>query len=241
MYKQNNGKFTEGIIWWDTKIDKEIDIDVYFFIHDFKGRAKYKYGFKSLEIDLNKSIEEIKNNYKPNLRNEIKNAKKMKFQIIINSKPKDEDIKEFVKIYNSFAKFKKLNEITFELLKSISQDNKLVLSKCIYNDEIIVQHSHYFLKDRTRLYHSSSTMNSLDGKYNGFANKLLTHEEIIFFKNKNIEKYDFGGIGNVDGDNSRFNGIIKFKKSFGGKEIILWKGITPNGKKGEEIYQKYWK
>lgn len=57
MYKSNNGNFKEGIIWWDTKIDFSVDVDIFFFIHDFEGRAKYKYGFKTLEIDLEQTKE----------------------------------------------------------------------------------------------------------------------------------------------------------------------------------------
>lgn len=61
-----------------------------------------------------------------------------------------------------------------------------------------------------------------------------------YFKSINIKTYDFGGIGNVNGDNSKFEGIIRFKKLFGGKEIVLWKGVTPNGEYGEKIYKDFW-
>ena len=241
MYISNNGKFKEGIIWWDTKIESNADVDVFFFIHDFEGRAKHKYGFKTLEIDLTKTNEEIQNDYVQSLRRQIRRSKEFGFEIKFIDKPTKEDIERFVKTYNSFADFKKLQNTSVELLEAINKDGKLVISECYYNNELIVAHSHYMAGDRTRLYQSASTNNSLEGKDNAQANKLLTDSDIMYFKEKKIKIYDFGGIGNVEGDNTRFEGIIKFKKLFGGSEKILWKGVTPNGERGEVIYKKYWK
>ncbi|WKX02594.1 hypothetical protein [Candidatus Mycoplasma mahonii] len=60
IYISNNGKFKEGIIWWDSEIDLNADVDIYFYIHDYQKCAEQRYGFKTLEIDIkNKSTEEI--------------------------------------------------------------------------------------------------------------------------------------------------------------------------------------
>lgn len=239
MYPLNNGRFKEAIIFWDTDIDRSADVDVFFFIHDYEGRAEYKYGFKSLEIDLKHTEEEIFASFKPNLRNELRKAYEMNFECEFIWNPNEEQLNSFVDKFNSFADFKGLSKISIDLLRMMNNDGKLFLSYIKKDGEILTGHSHYKAQGRARLYHSFSTSNSLSSKDNALANKLLTEKDIFEFKNKGFVVYDFGGIGNVDGDNSRFDGIIKFKKLFGGKEIILWKGITPNGERGIEVMNKY--
>ena len=242
MYISDNGNFKEGIIFWDTQIKLNADVDVYFFIHDYDKRAENFYGFKSLEINLRKmSHEDIMNDYQSRLKKYIVQAESEGFKLNFINNPTDKDIQEFVRDFNSFADFKKLQHTSFDLLKQIANDGKLVISQ-IYKDDILLAcHSHYVATGRARLYHSFSTNNEFDNKINGLANKFLTHNDITYFKDNNFEVYDFGGIGNVEGDNSRFEGIIRFKKQFGGEEVILWKGVTPNGQRGIEVYNKYWK
>lgn len=241
MYISNNGNFKEGIVWWDTKADLSADVDVFFYIHDFKGVAKYKYGFKSLEFDLSLSKEERWENYQSSLRRQLRRSQEIGFDITFSSNPTNEEIKKYVEVYNLFADFKKLQKTSEDMLKQIRDDGKLVISWCKYNGELITTHLHYVSGDRVRMYQSCSTNNSLDNKDNAQSNKLLTEKDIEFFKSNGQTIYDFGGIGTVDGDNSKFEGIIKFKKLFGGKEIILWKGVTPNGETGEKVYKKYWR
>lgn len=241
MYVSNNGRFKEGIIWWDTEMDPSADVDVFFYIHDFEGRARYKYGFKTLEIDLTKTMDQIWSEFKPNLRNELRKAQTMGFEVKFLTNPTDEEINLFVSNYNGFADFKKLQHTSVEMMTQLRNDGKLNFSLIYKDGELLVAHSHYVSGERTRLYHSYSTNNSLSSKDVAFANKLLTEQDIQFYKNQNLKVYDFGGIGNVEGDNSRFEGIIQFKKQFGGQEVVLWKGVTPNGERGEAVYAKYWK
>lgn len=239
MYPLNNGRFKEAIIFWDTDIDRSADVDVFFFIHDYEGRAEYKYGFKSLEIDLNKTEAEIISDFQSRLRNDLKHADDMGFMVKNIEKPTNDQIDLFVSEFNKFADFKNLTHISSDFMKVLSNDGKLNISYVYKNDQLIAGHSHYCADGKARLYQSFSTYNDLSNKENALANKLLTREDIMHFKNHGFKIYDFGGIGNVDGDNSRFEGIIQFKKLFGGKEVILWKGITPNGERGLEVMKKY--
>ena len=242
MYILDNGKFKEGIIFWDTEIDTNADVDVFFFMHDFAGRAVHKYGFKTLEINIKDlSPEEIMMGYQSRRRSQVRAALKQGFKLKFNDNNSDSQIKKYVELYNSFANFKGLSLTSFEFIKSISDDNKLTISSISKDGVVIAVHSHYVAQGRARLLHSFSTNNNFDSKTGANANKLLTHEDILYFKNKNMDTYDFGGIGNVEGDNKRFEGIIKFKKAFGGSEKIIWKGVTPNGERGTKIYNKYWK
>lgn len=51
-------------------------------------------------------------------------------------------------------------------------------------------------------------------------NRYLHWQEILFFKYKGFDFYDFGGLGFLDeyeSGTSQVQGIIKFKKSFGGE------------------------
>ena len=241
MYISNNGKFKEGIVWWDTQINDEADVDIFFFIHDYDNRAKNSYGFKTLEIDLSLSKEEILMQYKSRNRNQVKAALLEGFEIKQKTNISQEEVNEYVEIFNSFAEFKKIGKTSIEYITALNDDSKLFFTY-VYKDGILIAiHSHYVdhKLDRARLMHSFSTNNEFSSRISADANKLLTHEDIKYFKDLGVKTYDFGGIGNAEGDNTRFEGIIRFKKQFGGKEVILWKGTTPNGKRGEEVYKKY--
>ncbi len=239
MYIKNNKNFKEGLIWWDTEPRINEDIDVFFYIHDYKGRAEYKYKFKTLVWNLREmTYDDIFRDYSPTLRNTINNSLKVDFKFEIKIM-EDSDVLDYVSNFNSFANFKNLNTITKEFVISMVRDKKIYISKIYFNDKLLFCHSYYTDGETARLFHSFSVINNVDKKINGMANKFLTDRDILYFKNNNFRIYDIGGIGNLEGDNSKFLGIIKFKKSFGGKEKIIWKGVSPNGSRGNEIIRKY--
>ncbi len=243
MYINNNGKFNEAIAFWDFDMDesKLEGVDVVFYIHSYEPKAKYNYEFYTLEHDLKNTDEEkLIEQYKPRLRNNIRNAKKMDLTFVANDNPNEKELTEFIKIFNSFAEFKGLSKLSPNLLDAIAKEGKLVLTMIKKDDEILTVHSHYVSEGRARLYHSASTLNSLSPADNGLANKLLTHNDFLYFK-KTCDVYDMGGVGDSKHGTEPFANIIRFKASFGGKEVTHYKGVTPVGPNGQEVYEKYWK
>jgi hypothetical protein len=90
------------------------------------------------------------------------------------------------------------------------------------NGEVLVAHS-YLIDPKmkiVRLFHSANRRldTSIDSKLIGKANKCLTFEDIIHFKNLGIETMDFGGYAN-NTTNKSLKGINDFKLAFGGKVV----------------------
>lgn len=96
----------------------------------------------------------------------------------------------------------------------------LVFSSVWHNGEMIVFHSYIRDNNDARLLHSASCFReeSADQSMIGRANKRLHWEDIRYFKNKGLTKYDWGGISDFEHP----NGIDEFKLKFGGDKITYY-------------------
>lgn len=63
----------------------------------------------------------------------------------------------------------------------------------------------------------------------GRANKYLHWQDILYFKEKGMKSYDWGGCG----EEEAVANISSFKRKFGGKEMIVYDGITANNRIGK--------
>lgn len=170
----------------------------------------------TVELSLNPDVEALQNNFSTTIRQEIRKAKAEG----ISCEYDNGKLAFFVEFYNQFAKEKGIYTTTPERVAAMGEN--FHLSFASFENEIIVSHSYLVDKELkiARLFHSANRR--LDEKYDrkmiGRANKLLTFEDIIHFKNMGIETLDFGGFANNTEDKS-LKGINDFKLSFGGKVV----------------------
>lgn len=239
MYAFNNGKFKEAHVWWDTEPDFSADVDVFYFINDLKPRAEYSFKYVTSEIDLNLSEDEIFSKFKSRLRNQLRSEENRELSINFIQSPSTNNIEWFVTNFNSFAEWKGIGKTSVEYLTKLASENKLIISNISYNGEVIYSHTHYVSGSRARLLHSFSPINEAPNEIISHANKYLTFKEIFYFKNIGIQIYDFGGLFHEGQDTTKVEGIIKFKRSFGGNDVEMWKGVTPNGERGIPVMEKY--
>ena len=103
----------------------------------------------------------------------------------------------------------------------------LQMGFALLDGEIIAAHTYLVDKELgiARLWHSASKR--FDEKYDSYlvgrANKMLTYQEIIFFKEKGYKIFDFGGY-NTDSQN--LQGINSFKLSFGGEVVPCYNYVS---------------
>ena len=65
----------------------------------------------------------------------------------------------------------------------------------------------------------------------GMANRMLHIEDMYYFKDAGLKVYDWGGAGTAED----VAGITKFKKSFGGEQVVFYSGQAVNGFKAKAV------
>ena len=198
-----------------------------------KGSKKYN----TLHIDLTKNEDILKSELKKNTRNEISRCeKKDELKILITDQPTSLQLSNFIKFYKIFSKVRKLPDANKDKLISLQNKNGLALG-VIENTagDVLVMHAYIISNKRARLLYSASLhVNTYDKKTKsliGRSNRRLHWEEIIFYKRKKFDIYDFGGLSLSD--SKTLSQIDKFKLGFGGKIIAEYNekiGVSMIGK-----------
>lgn len=185
--------------------------------------------FENLHVDLKQREEVLFASIKKGTRYEIKRALERDDNSILNvDSPTDEQIIDFKRHFDSFAVSKGIS--TANVSKMIALRDIGSLCFTIANKENKIMTWHVYICDhkgiRARLLYSLRVMDSADSKedmaFSGRQNRLLHWKDILYFKELGIQKYDFGGAGTK---NTEIEMITKFKKEFGGIDIIEYNGM----------------
>ena len=126
-------------------------------------------------------------------------------------------------MYRSKGSDTKLNVTAIE--RYLAADG-IIFSAAIHEGEVLVFHSYICDNEEARLLHSASCFReeSADQSMIGRANKRLHWEDIKYFKQKGLLRYDWGGISDFENP----NGIDEFKLKFGGEKITYYNIFAGN-------------
>ena len=206
----------------------------------FKESLKHyrKYIRVTNVIDLRKTDKEIFDGFSSTCRNEIHKAEKLE-NININFNASIQEISDLT------AKMFLEKGITHtpEIDYKVENANKRVCITLIWN-EITIAHS-YFIDEKHNLVLLRTSGSEFRGKELEYKkhvsnlNRYLHWQEILYFKKKGFDYYDFGGLGfleEYESGTSYVQGIIKFKKSFGGEIKYIYRYDRINYKKEIMIY-----
>ena len=127
------------------------------------------------------------------------------------------DKSNIVESYNNFAKDKKVSLINIERLEAVKEN---VLFSCFGFGTSCSYHIYIFDNKRFRLLYSWAVLDKSDSVLYAGLNKFHTSSDIEHARNLGFNLYDFGGY-----NESRMNGIDKFKSRFGGKITIEYNYI----------------
>lgn len=129
----------------------------------------------------------------------------------------------YERMYQSKGSDTKLN---VQAVKKYLEADAILFSAVWHAGEMIVFHSYICDATDARLLHSASCFReeSADQSLIGRANKRLHWEDILYFKNKGLLRYDWGGISDFENP----NGIDEFKLKFGGEKTTYYNVFAGN-------------
>ena len=178
----------------------------------------------TLYTDLTLSEEEIYGSFRKNTRYEIRRADKegLTYFSCRGSEITDELIDDFEKVFIGMYESKGIKKgINRELIRSCIARDCFMITGCRNDSETLVYHTYLFDELNARLYQSCSLFredSEEDAKVVGFANRGLHWYDLRYFRDKGLERYDWGGISSME----KPNGIDKFKMGFGGKQHLYY-------------------
>lgn len=213
-------------VWFSEKKENDKKVDIISYMQTEKPFAFVNRVSDTLVTDLTEPEEMILQRIDKKYQYEIRRAKKDGTKQIVHSgNVSDTIIKTFIDNYNEFANEKgltaKMDEDTFSLLKKYRDNDNLVISEACINESSVVWHVYIYDSEITRLLYSISHFRSDDTISRtsiGMANRMLHYDDLIWFKNNGLRRYDWGGIS----DAPELKNITDFKNKFGGKRRTVY-------------------
>ena len=209
------------VSWFADASIKENGIITYRQAH-YEGKRAIP--FDTLVNDLTLEPEDIKSCFAKNCKYEVNRAERenVAYRILHGTEITDEDIDVFL---DFFKKFWETKDIQFDDEDELRRDFRLyrdmdvlVLSIGSVEGEDAIYHTYVHDEKRARLWHSASLyrlLNDEEGdsrKIIGMGNRYLHYRDMLFFKERGLTEYDWGGAGKTEDVAS----ITKFKEAFGG-------------------------
>lgn len=184
----------------------------------------------TLVVDLQQTPEALLAGMKQETRYEVRRAlQKDGLTEVQAHVPSVAEVDAFQAFYAEFAAEKGLVSVSRSYLLAALEAGGLQLSASCAGEEVLVRHSYLVVGKRARLWHSASLFRGQDGARRnliGRANRLLHYQDMLAFKVKGIQEYDFGGwyAGAEDEEKLRIN---KFKEGFGGVPRCEYEATLP--------------
>ncbi|MES2838435.1 MAG: hypothetical protein V4667_12985 [Bacteroidota bacterium] len=175
---------------------------------------------ESCLIDLTKSLAEIKANISKTTQLHINKANNFETSFNIEFSPSLKNVLEFNSIFKLFAQKKNI-AFSSERIIALHKTNNLVLSYAYSKNELTTIHAYLHDSKSVVLLHTFNLLNN--NSLSAICNKYLHWQEIVMFKEKRFQIYDFGGI-----DLIKVPGISQFKLSFGATIVKRYSAIKTN-------------
>jgi len=211
-----------GEIWFDEDPSDE-PVDVLLYMHRPEPVASAKcQESPTLLVDLKQDAEVLLAAMPKDTRYEIRRAADKDKVVSLQSGTACTDLlPAFFEFYDRFASMKSIPLAPRTRLAKLAGAGALELTRATDPDgKDLVWHAYFRGARRVRLLHSGSVFRDSDDKdfrnLVGRANRCLHWQDMLYFKQRGIVAYDFGGwyVGDSHEDFLRVN---QFKREFGGK------------------------
>lgn len=224
-------------VWFSTNPSEIDDCDVVIFNQLSKPYGRVFRESDTQIINLFNSEEAIVNEFSKTTKYEIRKSSNLNMFSVIKDSDQlsEQELSSMIDEYYIFLNEKHLPLTNKqELLSSIflyRNKRALTVSYGFYEGNCLCWHVYIHDDTTTRLLYSFSHFRSNDfpKNYYSILNRRMHFDDIKYFKDKGLNIYDWGGIGN-DG---QFKTISQFKTGFGGYSTHVYycvKGKTFIGK-----------
>lgn len=194
-----------------------------------KERNSLSTEFHTLLSDLRQEEETLLSLINKNVRYEIRRNCKEGVACSVFSpkelKQEEAVIRQFAETYETMYR-EKGRKVAFNWaqFKAYLEEEAIWLTAAYQDREPLVFHSYIVGDKQVRLLHSASDFrsSSVDANLVARANKRLHWEDMLLFRKKGIEIYDWGGVSSLENP----NGIDAFKCKFGGSPITYYNVYT---------------
>ena len=197
--------------------------------------------FKTHIIDLEKPVDALFSNISSNGRYKIKRAEREGVLPVISVSPSSNDVTAFADFFDEFARQKSLAVANRAKLTALAEAQSLIVSSASdQSREVLVMHAYVHDREIRRvrlLYSASHFRGSTDSALRnaiGRANRLLHWYEIEGLRSRGYLLYDLGGIPMDDSDAQK-NAIARFKREFGGREVVEFNGFQAHSLLGSLV------
>lgn len=205
--------FTYQYKFWDI-----FSLNVFMHVKNGTHKKIPAVAFKShtIELDLQQDIEVIFSKFSKQIRQQIKIAEKEETVCYFHT-----EVDRFVEFFNDFAA--KKDTFTTSKQKILDLGNSVRLSFAVNKGQVLAAHSYLVDEEIGIVRHLHSATKRLDEQYDrnliGRANKYLTVNDIVHFKEQGFKVFDFGGFAKDTTDES-LKGINNYKLLFGGEVVV---------------------
>jgi hypothetical protein len=212
-------------LWLDEPLTQPASCDVLLLRQYTRAPERaFSSPFHSLRLDLTQSEEALLQGLNRDTKYKVRRAEGKDQVVCIEEPAADEDMcLRFQAFYDEFAASKGVAMIARHELLARARAGALCISRAVYAGETVVWHVHAATAKRATLLHSASHFRQLDDADTraaiGRANRLLHWKDMLHFKARGLEVYDFGGwyAGN---DDQALLKINQFKEGFGGVRVV---------------------
>lgn len=198
--------------------------------------------FPTLISDLTLSQEELWAKLEKGCAYKVKRAQRegVEVEILESSQIDEKEIRDFCEFFDQFWKSKGIKQAGwqafYEETKTYVEHKAIVFSKANIDGATVVYHTFVVDGEYARLLHSASLYRISEDRKPaivGMANRYLHWADMLYFKEKGILKYDWGGAGKAPD----VIGITAFKESFGGDLVYFYNGEAKQGLAAKSVYQ----
>lgn len=227
------GKFLREAELWNNEPPSNSSVDVIHHIYRDQPvpNAQSEICF-TIILDLRKSEDEIFQNFGSNEKYEIRRAEardQISHFFFESSPPLD----DFWKVYWKSSRAKNYPIIPKRVLDTYAKNSSLILSVVKNHAGMNLSWYAYLVSNRSAVLIAavSDTDIQVSSSVRGRANRLHHWKNILAFKSRGFESYDFGGWYEKY-DDSFLIGINQFKEGFGGRVTAKFNSRLPSSWRG---------
>lgn len=190
--------------------------------------------FHTLLIDLNQSLETIRENVYHRTLSEINSyLSNQTFEYRLLQTLTEQELDRFIQLFNTFAAAKKIRKAEAFRLKAYLRAGVLRVSYIQQQNQLLCVNIYRVTSERASNLYSFSPLSSqthtLTHTQLGRAHRALHWLDILEFKKEQVRYYDFCGWYTGTTDQSLLN-INKFKEQFTKNKVIEYTGVIYKNK-----------